>query len=163
MAHYTANSTNSKNFSLNVNDQTLGQLIYNKWYSFDAEIIMADHTKYTLESKGFWDSKIELKDASSTLLEFKMGWKGIEIKTFYGNKEETFLLKLTGLLSSKFVLIDTEKRELVAAETNFKWSTLNYNYTIETSETFEDFENKELLLLTVLHCINYYMTVIAAA
>ena len=51
----------------------------------------------------------------------------------------------------------------MAAETSFKWSKLNFDYNIETTQVFDKFENKELLLLTILHCINYYITIVAAA
>lgn len=162
MGQYKANSTNSQNFSLTFNDQPLGELIYKKWYSFNAEILLASGKKYQLEPQGFWNSKIELKDETKTLLEFKMGWNGIIIDTFFDNKEQTYLLKLNSLLSSKFILIDTEKNELMVAETDFKWNKLNYDYNIETAPSFEDFDKKELVLLTILHCINYYMTIVAS-
>jgi hypothetical protein len=163
MGQYKANSINSQNFNLTFDNQKIGELIYEKWYSFNAEILMSDGAKYQLEPKGFWDSKIELKDGTKALLEFKMGWKGIIIKTFFDNKEDTFLLKLNGLLSSKFVLIDTDKRELMVAETDFKWNKLNYDYNIETTQNFDKFDNKELLILTILHCINYYMAIFVSA
>ena len=105
MAQYKANSTNSQNFDLTSGNKKLGELTYKKWYSFNAEIVMANGTKFQLEPKGFWDSKIELKDESKVLLEFRMGWKGIIIKTLFNNQEETYLLKLKGLLSNKFILI----------------------------------------------------------
>ncbi|RZK46212.1 MAG: hypothetical protein EOO87_23930 [Pedobacter sp.] len=162
MGQYKANSTNSQNFSLTFNNQPLGELIYKKWYSFNAEILLSNGKKYQLEPQGFWNSKIELKDETKTLLEFKMGWKGIMIKTMFSEKEETFLLTLKGLLSNKFVLLDTNKEELMVAETDFKWNKLNYNYNIETAPSFEDFDKKELILLTILHCINYYMTIVAS-
>lgn len=161
MGQYTANSINSQNFSLTSHDQKIGELVYKKWYSFDAEIILTNGVKYQLEPKGFWESKIELKDDTKTLLEFNMGWNGIIIKTLFDNKEDTFLLGLKGLLGNKFALFDTDKTELVVAETDFKWNKLNFDYTIETTPYFDNFNNKELVLLTVLHCINYYMTIIA--
>ena len=163
MGQYKANATNSHNFTLRFDYQKVGELVYKKWYSFSAEIQMTDGTKYQLEPTGFWDSKIELKDDTQTLLEFKMGWKGIIIKTLFNDSEEVFLLKLKGLLSNKFVLLDTNDEELMAAETSFKWSKLNFDYNIETAQVFDKFENKELLLLTILHCINYYITIVAAA
>jgi hypothetical protein len=162
MRQYKAKSTNSQNFRLTFENKTIGELIYKKWYSFNAEILLSDGAKYQLEPKGFWDSEIELKDETKTLLEFKMGWKGIIIKTFFDNKEDTYLLKLNGLLSSKFVLIDSDKNELIVAETDFKWKKLNYDYNIETTQNFDNFDKKELLLLTILHGINYYMSIIAS-
>ncbi|WP_338876819.1 hypothetical protein WBJ53_14295 [Spirosoma sp. SC4-14] len=163
MGQYKANSLNSQNFSLTFGNKKAGELIYKKWYSFDAEILLSNGKKYRLEPKGFWDSKIELKDESQTLLEFKMGWKGILIKTFFDNKENTYLLTLKGLLSNKFVLLDTNNSELMVAETEFKWNKLSFDYTIETTSHFDNFGNNELLLLTILHCINYYMTITVAA
>lgn len=79
MGKYKANSTNTRNFNLTFDNLQIGELIYEKWYSFNAEIILSDGSKYQLEPKGFWDNKIELKDNTNVLLEFKMGWKGIII------------------------------------------------------------------------------------
>ena len=163
MGQYRASSTNSHNFTLTFDNEKIGELIYQKWYSFAAEILMNNGKEYQLEPKGFWDSTIELKEGEATLLEFKMGWKGIIIKTYFDNEEKHFLLKLKGLLSNKFVLLDDKNEELMVAETDFKWSKLNFDYTIETTQNFDNFTNEKLLLLTVLHCINYYMTVIVAA
>lgn len=163
MSQYKANAINSRNFILTSDNQEIGELIYEKWYSFHAEILMNDGTKCQLEPTGFWNSKIELKDDTQTLLEFKMGWKGIVIKILSAKNEDTYLLKMKGLLSSKFVLIDTDDEELMVVETNFKWSKLTFDYNIETTQNFDNFDNKELLILTILHCVNYYMTLIAAA
>ena len=46
------------------------------------------------------------------------------------------------------------------AENDFKWNKLNYDYNIETTRDFDNFYKKELLLLSTLHCINYYMTIV---
>jgi hypothetical protein len=161
MASYIVNSTNSQNFNLTFESQKIGELIYKKWFLFNAEIDIFKDKKFTLEPKGFWDSKIELKDENELLIEFKMGWKGILIKTFFNNKENEFLLKLNSLLSNKFVLLDVKNTELLVVDTNLKWNSFTYDYTIETTSTFDSFENKELLLLTILHCVNYYIHSIA--
>ena len=124
--------------------------------------IIVEGKTYQLEPVGFWNSKIELKDGEKKLLEFKMSWKGIIIKTFFENEQKSYLLKLKGLLSNKFILIDTDNKELLAAETDFKWNKLNMDYNIETTNELENLPNKELLLLTILHCINYYMTMIVS-
>jgi hypothetical protein len=163
MGTYKANSTDSLNFNLTFDNQKIGELVYEKWYSFKANIQMPDGNKFQLEPKGFWESKIELKDATKTLLEFKMGWNGIIIKTFFNTTEESYLFKLKGLLGSEFILINTEKKELLVVECDFKWNKLDYDYTIETTQEFDNFTNKDLLLLTILHCINYYITITASA
>lgn len=159
MGQYNAKSVSALNFVLSSGQNKTGELIYEKWYSFSAEILMGGGRKFKLTPVGYWNSKIELKEGSDTLLDFKMGWHGIVIRTFWEGKEENYLLKPKGLLSNKFLLLDTENRELAVAETNFKWASLNFEFTIETDTAFDDFENKDLLLLTMIHCINYYMTV----
>ena len=77
MAEYIAHSANFLNFTLHRNDKLIGELKYVKWYSFNAEIQLRQGRIYQLEAKGIWHSKIELKDYSTTLLEFSMGWHGI--------------------------------------------------------------------------------------
>jgi len=155
MGHYKVNSTNSSDFILTSNNVNIGELKYAKWYSFKAEMLLADHSLYQLEPKGLWDSKIELKQGEKTILYFEMGWKGIVIN--FNDSDKKYLLRLKGLLSSKFVLVDTDEKELLAIETDFKWAKLTFDFNIETSNEFDNFENKEVLLLTTLHCVNYYM------
>lgn len=163
MALYKANSTNSRNFKVTLENQEIGELLIKKWYSFDADLIMSDGKNYQLITKGFWDSKVELIDGSETLLDFKMGWKGIVIKTYFDNQERYYLLKLQGFINSKFILIDDSDQELSVASTDFKWLTLNFNYDIETSASFDQLRNRDLLLMTMLHCMNYYISYLSAA
>lgn len=40
MAHYKVNSINPRNFSLILDNEKVGDLVYKKWYSFDAELPM---------------------------------------------------------------------------------------------------------------------------
>ncbi len=163
MAFYKANSTNSRNFKVTLENQEIGELLIKKWYSFDADLIMSDGKNYQLITKGFWDSKVELIDGSQTLLDFKMGWKGIVIKTYFDNQERQYLLKLQGFINSKFILIDESDQELSVASTDFKWLTLNFDYDIETTSSFDQLRNRDLLLMTMLHCMNYYISYISAA
>lgn len=163
MALYKANSNNSRNFKVTLDNQEIGELLIKKWYSFDADLIMSDGKNYQLITKGFWDSKVELIDGSETLLDFKMGWKGIVIKTYFDNQERQYLLKLQGFINSKFILIDESDQELSVASTDFKWLTLNFNYDIETSASFDQLRNRDLLLMTMLHCMNYYISYLSAA
>ncbi|RYY39352.1 MAG: hypothetical protein EOO08_10940 [Chitinophagaceae bacterium] len=162
MGQYTAKATNSQIFNLFDINGKLGELGYQHWYSFHAEIRMSDGRKYMLEPKGFWDAKVELKDGTRTLLEFKMGWKGIVIKSLFNGIEDNYLLKYKGLLSNKFVLLDTNNQELLVAETSFKWTKLSFDYNIETTQAFDNLDNKELFLLTTIHCINYFLKMAAA-
>ncbi len=157
MGHYKATSRNLKNLSLSIENKSVGELIYPKWYTFNAEITLHEKGKYSLISTGFWDAKIELRQGELTLLNFKMGWKGIQIHTFFNGKSDHYLLQRKGLLNSKYVLLDIDENELVTVECDFQWNKLHYDYNITTTGDFDDLENKELLLLTILHGINYNM------
>jgi hypothetical protein len=42
-----------------------------------------------------------------------------------------------------------------------QWSKLNYNYTISTTELYEEVESQAVLLLIAIHCANYNMTMMA--
>jgi len=158
MAHYKASSDNTRTFHLIKNNEISGTLKYNKWFSFEAEISLPNNAQYLLKPKGLWDSTVELKQADNTLLEFKMGWKGIVIKTWLNGAETTYLLKLKGLLSSKFVLVDAAEKELLAIESDFDLSKFRLDYSLETTSEFEALKGKELLLLTTLHCANFSIT-----
>jgi hypothetical protein len=163
MGHYKATSRNLKNLSLSIDNITIGELIYPKWYTFNAEIILPEKGKYSLVSTGFWDAKIELRQGDSTFLNFKMGWKGIQINTFFNGESDHYLLQYKGILNSKYVLIDIEENELLTVEFDFQWNKLHYDYNISTTENFDDLKNKELLLLTILHGINYNMNMTTVA
>ena len=157
MANYKANSTNSLNFNLTSDNKKIGELVYEKWYASKADLQISDGNKYQLEPKGFWDSKIELKDKEKTLLEFKLGWNGIIIKTFFNDIEENYMLELKGFSTSKFILTDSKKSELLVADLGSKLNNLNYDFNIETNPEFDNFPNKDVLILAILHCINYYI------
>ncbi|WP_298220467.1 hypothetical protein [Flavobacterium sp.] len=159
MAHYKATSIDSRNFMLSTNDVSAGTLVYSNWYSFKANIILTNHSEYQLEPKGFWDSKIELKRNDKLLLEFKMGWKGIVIHTKFDGEEKSYLLRLKGLLSSQYVLVDTDEKEILAVTPDFKWRKMHLDYDIATSDEFDSQNHKELFLLAIVHCINHYLAV----
>ncbi len=157
MGHYKAISTNHLNFNLTSGNKNIGELVYKKWYAYEADIQIFDGDKFQLEPKGFWDSKIELKDKEKTLLEFKLGWNGININTFFNDVEETYLLEIKGFSESKFTLTDNENNEVLVADFGSKWNNFNYDFNIKTTDEFEKYPNKDIVILTILHCINYYI------
>lgn len=53
------------------------------------------------------------------------------IKTFFGQKEENYILSLKVLLGNKFVLVDTVKNKMLTAKTYLKWNKFNFdNYIV---------------------------------
>lgn len=104
-----------------------------------------------------------LKDNENILLNFKMNWNlNIMINTKFENIENHYIFKNIGVLSSIYSLLDSKERELLVIQPEFEWRKLNYSYNIKTSTTFDKFENKDILLLSTIHCINYYIDLTSA-
>jgi hypothetical protein len=55
-------------------------------------------------------------------------------------------------------LLDKDEQELAALQPDFKWNKLNFDYAISTTKRFVTFDFNEILLLTTIHCANYYLT-----
>ncbi len=160
---YHAKSNNSLTFDVTKGTEMIGKLTYEAWYKFNATMEMADHSSYQIEAKGFWGTTIELKKDDKVLLNFNMNWKGeIVIQTDLTNTETGFVFKQKGLLNGSFILIDQDGTELLVMKPHFKWKTMHYEYQITTSDDFELLSDNKILLLTALHCANYYVSMMAS-
>lgn len=162
MAEYQAKSNNSLSFDLTQGDQLIGKLSYKNWFTFKALIEMVNNINYQVESKGLWGTTIELKDNDKVILKFKMNWNGeIVIQTYSSDIEEGYIFRHKGFFKESFILADQEGIELLIMKPNFKWNKMNYEYQITTSNDFEFFSNKEVLLMSSLHCANYYISMMS--
>jgi hypothetical protein len=158
MAEYNAKSDKTQHFSLTKGASTLGELTYKDWFSFESTIVLANKELFHIKPKGLWGTTIELKQAAVTLLHFTMDWKGnIIISTIFQNQPRDFVFKQKGILRNEYVLTDSEHQELLVLQPDFKWKEFDYDYTIQTTDAFEDLPSKELLLLVIVHCTNYYI------
>ncbi|AZA93437.1 Uncharacterised protein [Chryseobacterium nakagawai] len=159
MAEYYAKSNDSLSFELINNDKLTGKITYRSWFNFNAVIELEDHQSYQIEPRGFWGTTIELKDNEKVLLKFRMNWNGeIIVQTYFDGVKESFVFKHRGIFKDSFVLTDKIGTELLVMKPHFKWNLLNYEYQINTSDEFENYPNNNILLLTSLHCANYYMS-----
>lgn len=164
MAEYYAKSSNSLSFEVTREEKLIGKLTYTSWFKFNAVIEIADGQTYQVEPKGFWGTTIELKDHERVLLKFRMNWNGeIVVQTYFDGVKSGYLFKHRGIFKESFVLTDQEGVELMIIKPNLKWASLNYEYQITTSDAFETFPEREIVLINALHCANYYMSMIASA
>ncbi|SKB77866.1 hypothetical protein [Dyadobacter psychrophilus] len=162
MAEYHTKSNDSLSFDVTNNGTLIGQLLYKSWFKFDAVLKTVNDKTYQIEPKGFWGTTIELKDCGKLLLKFEMNWNGdIVIQTSFSDFEKEYLFTHRGIFRESYVLTDPEGTELLFMKPHLKWRLMNYEYQITTSEIFETFPYKELLLLNSVHCANYYMSMIA--
>ncbi|WAC10599.1 hypothetical protein [Dyadobacter pollutisoli] len=162
MAEYQTKSSDSLSFDLTKDSKSIGKLSYKSWFKFNAVIELANNSRYQVEPKGFWGTTIELLDTEKRLLKFGMNWNGdIVIQTFFSDVEKGYAFKHHGIFKSSFTLTDQEETELLVMKPHLKWSLMNYEYQITTSEAFEALPEKEILLMNSIHCANYYMSMIA--
>ena len=161
---YQAKLNNSLSFDLTKDDQLIGKLSYKSWFKFDAKMEIADKANYQVEPKGFWGSTIEIKDNEKVLLKFKMNWNGeIIVQTYFNDIEKDYIFKHKGIFKESFTLLDQEEMEFLVMKPHLKWSKMNYEYEITSSEIFETLSNKEIVLTTSLLCANYYMSMMSSA
>ncbi|WP_394996602.1 hypothetical protein [Emticicia sp.] len=162
MKEYKIKSEDTKHFSLTLNDQEIGRLKYEKWFSFKAEMILGGTMTYQIEPKGFWGTTIELKQNEKILLNFKMIWNGdFIINTRFDEIERDFILKHKGIFKESYVILNKQDEELLVIRPDFKWNKLNYDYNISTTDQFDNLSFNVILLLTTIHCINYCTTMMS--
>ncbi len=163
MKEYQVKPNDSLCFELTQGERLIGKLFYKSWFKFNAAIEMANNRNYQVEPKGFWGTTIEVKDNEKVLLKFKMNWSGeIVLQTFSNDLEKGYTFKHRGIFKESFILADQEGVELLVMKPDFKWKKMGYEYQVTTSDTFELFPDKEVLLMTSLHCANYYTSMISS-
>ena len=163
MKEYKVKSEDTKHFSLSINDQEIARLIYEKWFSLKAEMILEGAITYQIEPKGFWGTTIELKQNEKLILNFKMNWSGnIIINSHFDEIERDFILKHKGIFKDTYILLSKEEEELLVIKPDFKWNKFNYDYNITTTDHFDTLSFNTILLLTTIHCVNYYMTMMSS-
>jgi hypothetical protein len=164
MTEYQAKLNNAVSFDLTKDDRLIGKLSYKSWFGFTATMEIANRSTCQVEPKGFWGTTIELKDGENVLLTFKMNWNGaIVVQTKFRGIDKDYIFKHRGVFKESFILTDHDGIELLVMKPHLKWSKMNYEYIITTSDSFDVFPDKEILLLTSLHCANYYMSMMMAS
>ncbi|ASE60618.1 hypothetical protein H3Z85_15930 [Chryseobacterium indologenes] len=163
MAEYYAKSKNTLSFEVTRSEQLVGKLSYESWFTFNAVIEIAN-SQYQVEPKGFWGTTIELKEGEKVLLKFRMNWNGeIVVQTYFNGIKQGYLFKHRGIFKDSFVLTDQEGIELMVIKPHLQWNIMNYEYNFTTSDAFETFPDKEIVLINALHCANYYMSMMMPA
>ena len=139
-------------------NEKIGELNYDNWFSFKFELLLTTGEAFQVEPKGFWGTTIELRKAGVVLLNFKMHWDGnIIIKTRFENEESNYNLKYKGIFKTSFVLQDENEKVFLEIQPDFQWSKLSYDYIISTTDEFDQISHNKVLLLTTVHCANYFM------
>ena len=162
MSDYQVKSSDTRRFVVTAENEEVGELNYDSWYSFKSELLLTTGEAFQVEPKGFWGTTIELKKAGVVLLNFKMHWDGnIIIKTRFDTEESNYNFKYKSIFKTSFVLQDENEKVFLEIQPDFQWSKLSYDYRISTTDEFDQISYNKVLLLTTVHCANYFMHIMS--
>ena len=152
-----ANSIDNRTFQLTIDENLLGELIYENIFLMKAHIVLPDLIEYQIKQVGFFGTSISITRDDAEIANLKMNWRGHVVIDF--PDEQVFILKSQGLFNNKFVLENTEEEKLIVFDPKFDWKKFKYNYDIDYNETPADI----LLILLGVYASNYYMAMMAGA
>ena len=142
----------TKNFQLlDENQKVLGEIIYPKWYSTNAEL-RTNSKVFKITAKGFWTTSIEVLDTEKTILKFKMSWSGNIILTDFTNGEKHYQIDKEKWYNDVFEMKDETEKTILKIKRNFKWKELKYQYEI----ALEDESLLPITILGIIHVVNYF-------
>lgn len=152
----------SKRFALINEDKEVATLNYKGWSMTKSEIIPINGEIFNLESVSMLKSKFQLKQKGQVILNYEMNWRGhFLIRSKFENVQNNFIFKSKGFWGNTYVLTDEKENQLVEIVPQFSWRGFKTNYVIETTPNFEKMIHNDVLLLILVHCIRYYMTMVA--
>ena len=147
----------SKNFELFDNEEKLGSLNYNTWFSYNADLEVGSNEKYEVKPTGLLGATFAVYKNDEQLATFKMNWKGQMTLTFKDGKE--FVFKRKSMLNSKYVIENEKEHEVIQFIPCFDWTKFKYSYDI----FYNDKARNILLVLLGMYCSNYYIAISGGA
>ena len=152
MKTYIVYSKDLRNFQLlNEAEELIGEIVYPKWYSANAEIKVNNKT-YKFSAKGFWTTSLQVSEGEKVLLNFKMAWSGDIVLTDFSNGEEYYQINKEKWYNDVFEMKDQHGNAILKIKRNFKWKNFSYYYEIIS-------DNDDLPLVTILgivHVVNFF-------
>lgn len=147
--------TDKKTFELIDGSKKLGQLAYDGLFSFNAEINIGSE-KYEVKPAGIFSTVITVFKDQKEVVVMHMTWKG-HIVMALKNSEE-FILKAKGAFLNKYVVENSEGKELMMLAPDFDWAKFSYNYDL----LYEKRPDSVLLVLLAAYSSNYFIAAMSA-
>lgn len=159
---FTIKETDCRKLQLIDENKEIAQLNYKGWSSVKSEISLPKGEIFILDSKSMWKSEFQLKQGEKSILICTMNWSGnFLIKSNFDAAEKNFTFKSKGFWGKSYVLVDEKGNQLAEITTNYSWKGFKTEYTIETTADFDNLTHNTILMLIMVHCIRYYMTMVA--
>jgi hypothetical protein len=153
----TVTSEKNNRYIALLDGKELGILIYPKWYSQDAEIVIG-RTQYIIKNKGFWRTDSEVLKGGKMLFRIKTKWRGTMIIKF-NEPHHPYMLEPKGWFSNGYVLKDYTGKDVFVMTQEFSWKKWSSGFEACSHIDMED-EDSKVLLMVSLH---YYRSALNAA
>lgn len=115
---------------LDADGQPLATLTYPRWYSYSAQLEVADR-QFTLKKSGFWRQAFDLWEGEQRRGIVRIDWRGrMTIELGEDEALHQFRMRRRGCIKPYFELQDTEEHLLAELRPRFRWRTLNYDTDI---------------------------------
>lgn len=148
MKQYHVNSKNGRVFQIISDIEIVCEMIYERWTNREAEVKMYSGEKYTISAEKIFSKKIEIKQENQVIAAIAPCSK--DVLKISLNGEAHYFFKKSETNKSAYVITDSNNKELVAIEQEFKWKTLSFKSMMFTSDQDIPF----ILLPICLYCNN---------
>lgn len=146
----------SYTFLLKRGEEVLGEIVYASFISLKAEFrlpadeIFPHERKLKVQSEGVFGTAITVKgEQGEEIARLTINWDGRVVIDLKGVGE--FLYKGIGLFQNKYIISNSDGKQLLLITPHFKWNSFHYQYDISYEEEPQD----PLLMLLGIYTSNY--------
>jgi len=161
MKKITVTTISTRNNVFFDDDYKIGELIYPDWFSLKAKITINDGSSFSLEPKGMFSTRTEVKSNDEVLFTTLGSWKG-HISIYDVINKRDYTLKMQGFFNNRHIVVDSKNKELFRITQNFSWKQFRTSYEIELIDFDLFHKEDELLLFIAFYSYKSIMTAMAS-
>jgi hypothetical protein len=159
MQTITITSEKDRRFTASIDGKVVGTLLYPKWYSQDAEIMIGS-SAYSIKPRGFWKMGSEVLKDGKPIFEVANKWRGTQISRAK-EPHHFYTLKLKGWFKNGYILESYKGEEILEIRHDFSWKKFNSGYTVVLNDAIAG-EDGLILVLVAMHFYRAAMNAAAA-
>lgn len=152
---YLVIAKNYKKLILSKEESIVAEMSYKSWYNYSTpDFKIKNGGNYSIEKPSIWKLDFKIKKSTNLLFEFNFSWNtAVTIISHENGATKRLQLKRKSRWKSNYILSDDSNHQLCTISSEFSWKTWKTNYSISESVTNPISEHKEILYLSIIHCI----------
>jgi hypothetical protein len=152
---YLVTTENYKKLILSKGGSIVAEMNYKSWYNYSTpELKSKNSGSFYVEKPSIWKLDFKIKKGANLLFEFNFNWNTSVTIIFYENDAiKRLQLKRESIWKSNYILIDDSSRQYCRVSSKFSWKTWKTNYDLIENGIIPTSEHKEILYLSIIHCI----------